>query len=65
MTHDFDHIAKRLWFMDDEMVRLVAGLTEKDRHNIEQCLLSLYGVSIDLTGSEVDIKAVLKKVRRV
>jgi hypothetical protein len=27
--------------------------------------LSLYGVSIDLTGSETDIKAALKKVRRV
>jgi hypothetical protein len=65
MTHDFDHIAKRLWFMEHDAARLVAGLTQSDRRDIEQCLLSLYGVSIDLSGTEADIKAVLEKVRRV
>lgn len=63
--HDFDHIAKRLWFMDHAAVRLVAALNEKDRHRVEQCLLALYGVSIHLTGSESDIRAAVEKVRRV
>jgi hypothetical protein len=63
--HDFDHIAKRLWFMDHAAARLVATLSEKDRHSIELCLLTLYGVSIHLTGGESDIKAAVEKVRRV
>jgi hypothetical protein len=65
MTHDFDHIAKRLWSMEHGTARLVAGLSKKDRQCIEQCLLSLYGVSIDLSGNESDIRAAIEKVRRI
>lgn len=63
--HNFDHIAKRLWFMDHATARLVATLSEKDRHSVEQCLFALYEASIHLTGSERDIKAAVEKVRRV
>lgn len=63
--HDFDHIARRLWFMDHDAARLVAALREKDRHCVELSLLALYGISIRLTGSESDIKAAVEKVRRV
>ena len=63
--HDFDHIAKRLWFMEHAAARLVATLNEEDRHSVELCLLALYGVSIHLTGSENDIKVAVEKVRRV
>jgi tetrahydromethanopterin S-methyltransferase subunit G len=64
MPHDFDHIAKRLWSMEHDTARLVAELSEKDGRRIEQCLRSLYGVTIDLSGSESDIKAAIEKVRR-
>jgi hypothetical protein len=64
MNHDFDHIAKRLWFLDPDVVRLVASLPEKDRRSIEQALLSLYGATVQLTGKERDIKKTMEKVRR-
>jgi hypothetical protein len=64
MPHDFDHIAKRLWAMDHDTARLVAQLSAKDRQSIEQCLRSLYGVSIHLGGSENEIRAAIGKVRR-
>jgi hypothetical protein len=65
MDHEFDHMAKRLWFMADRAARLVAGLPDGDRHRIEQCLRSLYGVSIHLTADEQDIRAAIERVRRV
>ncbi len=64
LHQEFDHIAKRLWFGDIEAARLVAAMTDKDRHALEQCLLSLYGVSVHLTGSETDIITAVKKARR-
>lgn len=64
MAHDFDHIAKRLWSMEHDTARLVAALSKEDRQSIEQCLRSLYGVSIHLNGSESDVQAAIKKVRR-
>ena len=64
MTHDFDPVAKRLWFMDNNAARLVAQLPQKDRRSIEECLRSLYGASIDLSGSESDIRFAIERLRR-
>lgn len=64
MSHEFEHIAKRLWSMEHDTPRLIAQLAERDTRSIEECLRSLYGVSIDLSGSEVEIGAALEKVRR-
>ena len=65
MAHDFDHIAKRLWFLENGAARLIASLPAEDRQGIEQCLKSLYGVSMHLRGNEHDIRAAVEKVRRV
>jgi hypothetical protein len=62
--HEFDYIAKRIWFGEPDAARLVAGMTTRDRHALEQCLLSLYGVFIDLTGDEADIMAARERARR-
>jgi hypothetical protein len=57
--HEFDQIAKKLWFLDGETVRLVKAMRREDRESVEQKLLALYGVSIDLSAPESDIKAAL------
>lgn len=63
-NHDFDYIAKRLWFGDQDAARLVAKLAKKDRDAVEQCLLSFYGVFIDLSGRQAEITTALEKARR-
>ena len=65
MSHDFEHIARRLWFKDQEAARLVACLNEHDRKCVEQRLLALYGVSLHLTCHESDIMTAVEKLRRV
>lgn len=59
MRNEFERISKKLWFGDKEAIRLVKALRREDRETVEQRLLSLYGVSIDLSVSEEEIKAAL------
>ena len=52
MRNEFDPIAKKLWFADGDAIRLIEAMRREDRESVEQRLLSLYGVSIDLSASE-------------
>ena len=65
MRRDFEHVAKKLWFGDDGMVRAVAEMGPIDRAGIEKALHSLFGASVDLLGDEADIRTALKRAREV
>lgn len=60
--NEFDDLAKKLWFVDGQSVKLVKALRREDRQRVEQRLLSLYGASIDLSAPEKEIKAALARI---
>ena len=61
--NEFDQIAKKLWFGDRATIKLLDGMTDRDRMHIEQRLLSLYGVNVNLFGTIEEMGAALEGAR--
>jgi len=64
MTHEFDHIAKKIWFGDRDAIKLIDGMIDADRMKVEQRLLALYGAKVNLFGTIQDIQDSLETARR-